>query len=176
MSMTPGRRTPGRSNSSSRRQMKQPLNQSNTFSERDFDQTEIATITVPEVDDNGPGPGGFTGLSSVGAQATSTRRTNHGFGFGSNPRSKLSMNNSDMPGPGAYGCVSSIGSTFDSTKPSAPQFTMRAREAFGSTVDKNKAMREPGPGTSYVYAIFSKFAPCVIYCFVVSIYRRSIFI
>jgi len=98
----------------------------------------------------GPGPAGYLPAdhTSVGYQPQSTRRTSPRPVFEKAPRSKSLKKAARhaVPGPGAYKARGFVGKQHESTKITAPVFSLKGREVFGSTVT-SEAASFPGPGT-----------------------------
>jgi hypothetical protein len=112
---------------------------------------EELKTSEPPVDDYGlmyPGPGpafySTCDQTSLNQQPQSTRRTSPRPVFGTTPRSQRTKKRSAVPGPGSYKSKDSIGRQHDSRKESAPLFTLRSRETFGSTANPKDV---PGAGT-----------------------------
>jgi hypothetical protein len=72
------------------------------------------------------------------------------IGFGTSIRAGLIEGTGDAPGPGAYSIKTTVLGNFPESKiKTAPQFSLRSREKFGSPMTKaedSTTIMEPGPG------------------------------
>lgn len=118
-----------------------------------------ASSTEPQMDvptDNdllgvlypGPGPAGYkpANHTSIGNQPQSTRATSPRPVIGTSARGGRPIRKENIiPGPGAYKKKGFLGTQYDSERVTAPLFSVRGREKFGSTVD-GESGSFPGPG------------------------------
>jgi hypothetical protein len=103
----------------------------------------LATADDDEDFTIGPGPGGFRGVSSIGRQALSLRRTEAPIVFGQ--ARDLPNRSADVPGPGTYERDGALGPQRESQFRTGVRYTMRSREKFGG-FDHKSAAALPGPG------------------------------
>jgi hypothetical protein len=72
------------------------------------------------------------------------------IGFGTSTRPPLNETTAEAPGPGAYSIKTTVLGNFPESKiRTAPQFSLRSREKFGSPMTKAEdttTIMEPGPG------------------------------
>lgn len=92
-----------------------------------------------------PGPGMYEShIQSVGAQASSKKRTSPQPKFGTAQRFRSNVPVNTVPGPGAYGAKSSMGHQTRANNPTSP------RAKFGTALREDRSLLhtrgKPGPG------------------------------
>ncbi|GMI46050.1 hypothetical protein TrCOL_g13593 [Triparma columacea] len=79
-----------------------------------------------------------------------THKSQPAIGFGTSTRPPLNETTAEAPGPGAYSIKTTVLGNFPESKiRTAPQFSLRSREKFGSPMTKAEdttTIMEPGPG------------------------------
>ena len=107
--------------------------------------------TLPPVS----GPGGHSGkVKKMGRSLMDSFEATHksapSIGFGTDTRKPLVEGDGEAPGPGAYSIKTTVIGNYPESKiRTAPQFSLRSREKFGSPMTKaedTSTIMEPGPG------------------------------
>ena len=93
----------------------------------------------------GPGPAAYIGISSIGRQHLSNRRSESPIVFGRGTDAALGMRHARAPGPGTYERTGALGAQRESQFRTGKSYSMRSRVKFGAFIDTKSAAKGPSP-------------------------------
>jgi hypothetical protein len=112
----------------------------------------MMTDTLPPLGDTGGAHSGKVKKlgRSIMDSFYATHKSAPSIGFGTSTRKPLLESTDEAPGPGAYSIKTTVLGNYPEAKiRTAPQFSLRSREKFGSPMTKaedTSTIMEPGPG------------------------------